>query len=116
MENLRPSMARRSSGFSRGYSENLSILTDSTNASLVLFNEQIANLVDLNKIDPIPEHVNPRQFMEIINVAYMRTCKMNQIAHSNDIDLTLLIKNITHIVEVLDLITAQKVTQKVPEK
>lgn len=88
--------------------QSIFIPSDASDISLVMYNAHLADLVDLDHIQPIPPIFDIRKYMEIINITFMRTCKLKQMAHNENLDLNMTIKNVDHIAEVLELIIEQK--------
>lgn len=82
-------------------------LSDSRN-SLVMFQHKFAELLDMNKVDPIPRYVSSRKRLEIINVAFMRTCNLEQLANGSKIEADLFKKNMTYIAEVLEMLYTER--------
>lgn len=78
-----------------------------SNESLILYNAELANLVDLTVIEPVPRYLNQRKSLEFMNSAFMRACRLNEMAHGDHIDVKLAIKNIAFIADVLEKMSAQ---------
>lgn len=84
------------------------ISSDTSEATLVIYNAQTAELVDLNSIEPLPLHISRRKSLEIVNTTFMRACKLKQMVREEDIDINVAMKNIAHIADVLEMISHQK--------
>lgn len=76
--------------------------------SMILYNAELASLVNLNVIEPVPRYMNQRKTLEVINSAFMRACRLNDMTRGDHLDVNLTIKNITYIAEVLEKMSGQK--------
>lgn len=92
-------------------------LDSETSSYSFLFNTKFMESIDINmdQVPVIPALLTPSTFLEMINNAYMRSVKLLTTSVQEDHDYDSLIKNITYMAEVLELLSdSAKTNTEIP--
>lgn len=84
-----------------------------TTNSLTLYNHEMAELVDLNRVDAHPQRISARTSLDLINNAFMRACRLAEITRYDSLDVEVTIKNVRYIAEVLETVSVERARNKI---